>query len=339
MFEAVILLCLEAAPDSCRQVMVPGYEAAQLATCQSHLATAEALRFNGPADCADQGPVAEFHEIADGVFAHRGIISDADRANKGDVANIAFVLGDTAIAVIDSGGSRLVGEKVYRAIRAKSGLPITHAILTHMHPDHMLGATVFEDAGAQVVGHTNLGRALADRQESYLSSFGGLIGPDFIGTQVPATDIEVAQTLSVDLGGRTLELTAWRQAHTSTDLTVRDSKTGVLFSGDLVFAEHAPALDGSLVGWQSVLDELVSQPASGVVPGHGGPYLPWPQAAAMLQHYLDVLAQETRAAIAAGESLGNAVEHIAEGEAENWQLFDLFNPRNATVAYTELEWE
>ena len=339
MFEAVILVCLETAPETCRPVMLPGYEAALLSVCESRLATAETLPFDGSPHCAEAGKPAAFQEFAEGVFAHRGIISDADSANQGDVANIAFVIGETAIAVIDSGGSRLVGEHVYRAIRAKSTLPITHVILTHMHPDHVLGASVFVDAGAQVVGHSNLARALADRQESYFSSFGGLIGPDFIGTQIPLTDIAVAESLLIDLGGRSLELTAWRQAHTSTDLTARDSKTGVLFSGDLVFAEHAPALDGSLVGWQSVLTELAAQPAAGVVPGHGGPYLPWPEAAAMLQRYLDVLANDTRAAIAAGESLGHAVAHIAEGESENWRLFDLFNPRNATVAYTELEWE
>ena len=34
-----------------------------------------------------------------------------------------------------------------------------------------------------------------------------------------------------------------------------------------------------------------------------------------------------------------SIEQASRAEAGNWQLFGNFNARNATVAYTELEWE
>jgi hypothetical protein len=55
--------------------------------------------------------------------------------------------------------------------------------------------------------------------------------------------------------------------------------------------------------------------------------------------YLEVLERDTRAAIAAGARLGDAVETIAQSEAGHWSLFEVHNPRNATVAFTALEWE
>ena len=88
----------------------------------------------------------------------------------------------------------------------------------------------------------------------------------------------------------------------------------------------------------AALAELEGQ-GTHVVPGHGDPLLPWPEGGTALKRYLDTLARETRAAIDAGERLGEAVKHIAESERDAWELFDAYNPRNATLAFTELEWE
>lgn len=347
MFEVIIGLCLLSDPTICRDVLVPGYEAETLVECEHMLAGRDSARVEwfadfskGEARCALAGPVASFREAAPGVFVHRGIVSDAASDNSGDVANVGFVVGETAVAVIDSGGSRKVAETIYRAVRQQTPLPIRYLILTHMHPDHVLGASVFAQAGAEVVGHVDLSRALADREETYLTNFGRLIGAaDFLGTRIVMPDMVVDQADQLDLGNRMLELQAWPNAHTGTDLTVGDLGTGILFTGDLMFDEHAPALDGSVLGWRDVLVQMQAMPYQQIVPGHGGPVLDWPQSAAILLGYLDVLIDDTRAAIARGDTLGQAVETIAQSQAGKWSLFELFNPRNATVAFTELEWE
>ncbi|WP_102106833.1 quinoprotein relay system zinc metallohydrolase 2 [Oceaniglobus roseus] len=346
MFEAVFALCLLADPAACRRVLLPGYEAASAEACAALLAASppspavpDGLS-GGTPECRDQGEVAAFEEVADGVFAHRGIIADADAANGGDVSNAVFVIGEEAVAVIDTGGARQVGEAIFRAIRARTDLPVRHVILTHMHPDHVLGASVFADAGAEVIGHAGLARALADRAETYLTNFGERIGlPAFLGTTILPPDIAVEALMTLDLGGRVLDLRPWPPAHTGTDLTVVDRKTGTLIAGDLLFHEHTPALDGSLRGWQGVMEKLEGEPFERVVPGHGGPVLDWPGGATDLDRYLSVLAKDTREAIARGDTLGEAIRSVGQEEAGRWELFELFNARNATVAYTELEWE
>lgn len=340
MFEAVVTLCLETGTP-CRDVLVPGYEAGTAAACAERL-SARPPEDGAAAFCAPTGPALEVEEAAPGVFVHRGAVAEPDAENAGDVSNLGFVVGETAVAVIDTGGSRIVGEAAWRAIRARTDLPVTHAILTHMHPDHVFGAGVFAEAGAEIVGHSNLGRALADRVANYRESFEALIGVEvFLGSSVavPTAAVAVDTAHEIDLGGRVLDLRAWPTAHTPTDLTVMDPVTGTLFAGDLVFSEHAPALDGSLRGWIAVLDILSGEPFARVVPGHGGPVLDWPDGGAPLGRYLAVLAAETRYAIDAGMRIGEAAETVAEGEAENWALFDVYNPRNATAAFTELEWE
>ncbi|MEO1138386.1 MAG: quinoprotein relay system zinc metallohydrolase 2 [Pseudomonadota bacterium] len=347
MFEAVIMACLAAEPSLCRAVLVPGYEAQSLAQCEAELnnrppkPSLPADLQGGAITCQATGPVAAVDEVSPGVFAHRAQISDAGPANGGDVGNAGFVIGETSVAMIDSGGAAQVGEALYRAVRAETDLPISHVILTHMHPDHALGASVFVAAGAEVVGHIALERALTDRAQTYLDNFGRLIGqPAFIGTTVVLPDVMVDGTLTLDLGKRPLELRAWPNAHTGADLTVGDSTTGTLFTGDLMFHIHTPALDGSVLGWQKVLNQMQTlEGYTRIIPGHGGPVLDWPSGADALEDYLDVLVDQTRQAISRGDSLAEAVETVGASEAANWELFELFNPRNATVAYTELEWE
>ncbi|GEO87474.1 MULTISPECIES: quinoprotein relay system zinc metallohydrolase 2 [Alphaproteobacteria] len=348
MFEAFVAICILASAgaepgQSCRTALLPGHAADSPAGCEATLPEKPpAWLVDGGAPYCAARPRSRlvFTEVAPGLFVHSGAIAEPDADNAGDVSNIAFVIGGRGIAVIDSGGSRQVGEQVYLAIRERSELPISHLVVTHMHPDHVFGAEVFREAGAEIVGQQNLPRALADRAGSYMTSFGRLIGAQaFLGSRIVAPERTVHDKESLDLGGRVLALQAWPTAHTATDLTVLDQGTNVLIAGDLLFDSHAPALDGSLKGWRSVLADLMRIRADRVVPGHGGPILPWPEGAEPLARYLGVLDADTRAALQAGLPLSAAARTIAKSEAGHWRLFDLYNARNATVAYTELEWE
>ncbi|ATN35775.1 MBL fold metallo-hydrolase [Rhizobium sp. ACO-34A] len=354
MFEAFVSLCLMAAVETtgaasaeelCRMALLPGHAAERKAECEESLKHRPASWLSGfslaePFCASRPGSKLEFTEVAPGLFVHRGVVAEPDGENVGDVSNIVFIVGRQSVAVIDAGGSRQVGEEVYLAVRERTPLPISYLILTHMHPDHVFGAEALRDAGATIIGQQNLPRALEERSSSYRSSYSDLIGARaFLGSRIPGIDRVVSDMETIDLGEREIDLKAWPTGHTSNDLTVFDRQTATLIAGDLLFDEHAPALDGSLKGWRSVLDALARIKAVRAVPGHGGPVLDWPGGAKALAHYLEVLEEETRAAIRLGVPLGEASRSIGHGEAGKWALFDLYNPRNATAAYTELEWE
>ena len=279
-------------------------------------------------------------QIADGVFVHTGHHDVPSPLNAGDLSNAGFVIGAEAVAVIDTGGSVLVGQKLLKSIRAQTDLPIRYVILTHMHPDHVLGAKVFADEGASIIGHHKLGAALAARVEGYEDNIRRLIGDEaFAGSAVVAPDEGVNEPLRLDLGDRTLLLESHATAHTDNDLTVLDEKTGTWFLGDLLFLEHLPALDGSLLGWLKVLERLSQRDAARAVPGHGPASVAWPQGGAPMLSYLRTLAEETRRAIRDGATLHEATLIVGKKFAKDWHLFEEFNARNVTAAYRELEWE
>jgi glyoxylase-like metal-dependent hydrolase (beta-lactamase superfamily II) len=156
---------------------------------------------------------------------------------------------------------------------------------------------------------------------------------------VPPT-LPVEGKLELNLGGRTIVVEAHNTAHTDNDVTVLDKATGTLFLGDLLFARHVPAIDGSIRGWLTLLAELEARKdIARVVPGHGPASLAWPAALAPQKRYLETIAADVRAMLKEGRTLSEAMKSAGLSEKDAWLLFKEYHARNVSAAFAELEWE
>jgi quinoprotein relay system zinc metallohydrolase 2 len=293
-----------------------------------------------PAANALECIAAKIEEVAPGNFVRRGVHAQMSADNHGGVANIGFIVGQTSVAVIDTGGSNCDGLSLRVAIRARTKLPIAYVINTHVHPDHMFGNAAFVAERPQFVGHRALPTDMAARGDYYLRAFTDTMGePHMAGTKIIAPTMLVDGEITLDLGGRQLTVASHPPAHTGADLTVYDEATRTLWAGDLVFLEHIPVLDGKLKGWLAAMDALAQVPALRVVPGHGPPSAPWPHAMEPQRRYFETLAAELRAHIKAGGGMMDAGGKPAAGEAAQWALHGDYHIRNVNKAFAELEWE
>jgi quinoprotein relay system zinc metallohydrolase 2 len=278
-------------------------------------------------------------EIAPGIFAHQGQTAMMSAENEGDIANIGFIVGNDAVAVIDTGGSLIEGRAFLNALQQKTAKPIRYVVNTHAHPDHIFGNGAFVSENVVFVGHKSLPRSLALRGDYYLSSFRSVLGHALDGVTIVAPTLTVDDAMTLDLGGREILLQAWRTSHSDCDLTVLDKQTGTLFAGDLLFMRHVPVVDGSLLGFLDVADRLAKIDAVRVVPGHGPVTAPFPKALDEERNYLERLTRDLRAAIKKGDDVAAAASAAGQDQRGKWSLFDNYHARNATAGFAELEWE
>jgi quinoprotein relay system zinc metallohydrolase 2 len=301
------------------------------------LATATALRPLGALAAPAAAPFT-MTGIAPGSYVRQGVHEEATPANQDGIANIGFVIGGSAVAVVDPGGSRADGERLRASIRARTDLPIRYVIMTHMHPDHVFGAVAFADDKPLFVGHARMAGMLVQRGEFYRNALADALGIEEAGDYAKP-GLLVDGTAALDLGGRVLRVQAHPTAHTDNDLSVLDEATGTLWLGDLLFVDRVPALDGSIRGWLDQTAALRASPALRAVPGHGPASVPWPAAAQAQERYLGGLVRDIRAIIARGGDIEAAVATVGLEERGRWALFDDYNGRNVTAAFKELEWE
>jgi quinoprotein relay system zinc metallohydrolase 2 len=284
-------------------------------------------------------PGLSVSEVAPGVFVHISEHHWPDRTNHGEIANIGFIVGEQCVAVIDSGGSPQQGIALRIAIKQATTKPVCYVINTHVHPDHIYGNSAFKATGVKFVGHHKLARAMATRAPHYLSKADELLDIRVNDDNIIPPNLQVRDSLTLNLGNRELVLTAHPTAHTDNDLSVYDKTTDTFWLADLVFLEHIPVIDGSIKGWISEMERLEKNHYKLVIPGHGRLIKDWPTSLQPQKNYLLQLTSEIKSMIKQGKTLENAVESVGLAAKANWQLFDEFHRKNVTMAFAELEWD
>jgi quinoprotein relay system zinc metallohydrolase 2 len=278
-------------------------------------------------------------EIAPGIYLHKGVHVTFEHEQQDDIANIGFIIGDKCIAVIDTGGSFSIGNSLLKAASEASDKPVCYVINTHVHFDHVLGNLSFVERQTEFVGNETLKAAIERNRSFFLKEFPDNLGPNPSTDSIIRPNIGVVKTKELDLGGRKLLLTAYPTAHSHSDLTVLDQKTGTLWTGDLLFRERIPSLTGSLKGWLAAMESLIDTDVTLVIPGHGTTAQNIPDAIKEQQVYLENLLNETRKAIADGLFLDEALERVGNKEKMHWLLHEQHHKANVIKAFTELEWE
>ncbi len=278
-------------------------------------------------------------QVASGIFVHFGKHQMPDTENHGAIANIGFIVGESCVAVIDTGGNPNQGYALKKTIEQTTKKPICYVINTHVHPDHIYGNIAFKSSGVKFVGHKNLARAMAMRGQYYIDKAAEQLDININSRHIIPPDIAVNNHMIIDLGGRKIILTAHATAHTDNDLTVFDKKTNSIWMSDLLFIDHLPVIDGSLKGWLSELKRMGKNHYKTVIPGHGSLVTNWPEGMQAEKTYLNTLLIEIREMIAQGLFLEDAVKKVGLSEQNKWKLFDQFHKRNVTTSFAELEWE
>ncbi|GAA1695254.1 MBL fold metallo-hydrolase [Fodinicola feengrottensis] len=206
-------------------------------------------------------PDPEMQKIGDGVYAY--VQPDG-----------GWMLNNTGVVVAEDGGHVLVDttstEARNRALlaavdRLHSGPPQA-LVNTHHHGDHTFGNWLMP-AETPIMGHL---LCREDLVHSGLIAAQVLTGPDYGHIELRPPTVTFADTLTLHLADRQLDLRHVGPAHTRGDVVVWLPDSRVLFAGDVVFNGGQPLLlEGSLAGYSPALAAIRALEPEVLVPGHG----------------------------------------------------------------------
>ncbi|TFF13654.1 quinoprotein relay system zinc metallohydrolase 1 [Pseudomonas sp. BCA14] len=242
--------------------------------------------------------------IADDTWLLEGSTDNFNKANGGNIVNTGFIVTEAGVVVIDTGPSRRYGEAMRQAIAGVTAKPVIQVLLTHHHPDHALGNQAFKTVPIGALADTT--RLLHEQGDGMAENLYRLVGDWMRGTEV-VLPTQLLEPGVLSFGSHDLRLLAFT-GHTGADLAILDSKTGVLFAGDLVFYQRALTTPNSpgLATWLADIARLQALPWTLLVPGHG-PVADDARPLEQMRDYLTWLDQLLRDGAAQGSDMAELI--------------------------------
>ena len=278
---------------------------------------------------------SELKQLAPNVYAF--VQREAPGQSNLSVSNFGIVAGPRSLLAIDAGGGPQHARNFIAAAKPL-GKPFDRVVITHEHPDHIVGLTQFpadieiiaqEETRAQMV---KMGQPATPAYWATNAAWGR---PGDVNRVILPT-VTFHDRMSLYYGDTQIDLTWPGRAHTSGDALVRLPKERILFMGDIGFFGVTP-LNGSgfIADWIKVCDSLLQDPGVEIiVPGHG----PVGGKAELkeMRGYLALLLTEGRRSYDAGISAGRAAAQLDLGKYATWTDPDRV-ANNMARLYTEFK--
>src|SRR5580700_663180 len=203
-------------------------------------------------------------------------ISDHVWANMG-FPNIAIVVGSHATLVVDTGLGPKNGATAARAAAklAPNNLKL-FLTTTHFHPEHAAGEPGFPP-GTILIRNTVQQREMDQHGQEIMERFSRSSAQNkelLAGVQLRTPDVTFENEATVDLGGVTVRLLWFGEAHTKGDELIFVDPDRTLISGDVVQNKTMPNISdsgGTPSSWLAVLDKIAALNAAHVLPDHSAP--------------------------------------------------------------------
>jgi glyoxylase-like metal-dependent hydrolase (beta-lactamase superfamily II) len=295
-------------------------------------------------------------ELAPGVYS----IRHADAPDAFPQGNTTVVVGERDVLVVDSCYLPSSAREDVAQIRSWTSKPVRYLVNTHWHYDHTMGNGVYWAAfpGLDIVAHSETARRSRDYNPGWFARFprraelfrkiladgkdpdGQPLTEDGKGVYAQAlrglepvqaefstlTDrtpnVTFDRALTLDLGGRTVELRFLGRGNTAGDTIVYLPREKIHVAGDLVVHPVPYMFSGFPSEYVATLQALEQLDYDVLVPGHGE-VLRGPRAHA----FVDALGRFTSAVIVAVEQqvavVGNGQRNLEPVREAVRQAFDV----------------
>jgi cyclase len=293
------------------------------------LAIVAAFAWSGAAFAQDLGPRVQ--KLADGVYVHTG---------KGFDSNSGIILTQEGVVVIDTGQNPIESRDIMDTVKKLTSMPVRLVINTEPHGDHTTGHYVFSPPALVVAaaggGESMRGaeRAAPDRIQR-LAATTPEMKTALEGYRIIAPHIEYHDSMTINLGGKTLELMYMPRVHSESDTAVWLPAERVVFSAS-AFVNNQINILRPFVTIPDILaagKKLKALNPQHVVPGHGTPG--GVEIFDKGEKYYALLLERVEKAMKEGKSLDDIQKEVKMPEYASWGSQERM-PTNIDAAYRML---
>lgn len=278
-------------------------------------------------------------QVSPHVYAWIGPYGGPSRANQGYRMNMAFVVGKSAVAVLETGYTEAMAQEMMRHIRKLSHAPVKYAINSNSQPDRFMGNEVFRRAGARIIARAEEAARMDAQGGNYATAIESTLGLPAGSVKPPRLPHDrITRDKDLDLGGVRVRLRHFGAGHTPAPLVAHVVEDNVVYAGDILYAGRLLAVipDGNVQSWIRTFEALKVFGDAIFIPGHGTP-AKLAQFVRPTRDYLVLLDTHMSTAVDAGVPLQEAVDSLDQSRFAGLENFSELAGRNANIAYLERE--
>jgi glyoxylase-like metal-dependent hydrolase (beta-lactamase superfamily II) len=204
-------------------------------------------------------------------------------------------------------------------LATRFGKPVKYLIYSHDHVDHIAGGEVFADT-AVVVAHEQAKRDIIDERRP---------------TAVP--DITFSDEMTIELGGKTVELSYIGRSHSDNMVVMRFPDERVVFAVDFIPIRTLAwknLTDAYIPDWMDAIARVETLDFDILAPGHGP--LGTKADATAFRKYMNALHEQVLKADRAGKSLAEMQESIRLEAYADWGNYDKHRKLNIEGMYNQV---
>jgi glyoxylase-like metal-dependent hydrolase (beta-lactamase superfamily II) len=254
------------------------------------------------------GPDDEITKLADGVYLFRHKFHQS-----------IFITTPKGVIVTDPISSDAAAW-LKAKIKTLTDQPVRYVIYSHHHNDHITGGSVFADT-ALYVSHAAARPKILQAADP----------------QMPVPDLTFTDRMSIDLGGKHVELIYTGRNHSDNSLVVLLPQNRLLFAVDFIPVETVAyrALPDSYPDeWIGSLRQVEGLEFDTLVPGHGK--IGTREHVRMFRGYLQDLRAAVQEQVQKGVSLEEAKKSVQLPKYEQWARYADWLPENVEGMYRYL---
>jgi len=187
--------------------------------------------------------------------------------------NVGIVVGSKATLVVDTGLGPRNGATAARVAARLSNNARLYLTTTHFHPEHAGGEPGFPPTTI-LIRDAVQEREMREHGQEMLDFFRGMSAQNkelLADVKLRPPDIEFDREAKLELGGVTVRLLWFGEAHTKGDELIFVEPDQTLVSGDVVQNKTVPAIfreGGTPRSWVAVLDQVAKLDVRHVLPDH-----------------------------------------------------------------------